>query len=483
MTLLYGDDEWTLSPAASVFAQFLVFLPLVTYAGEGGESRPALAERWEHSPDGRTWRFYLRRDVRWHDGRPVTAHDVKFTMDLWSHPVVHAEVGRPLESVTVIDDHTVEVVAREPGRFLLWGWPVFYPKHLLEGLDPEKFNRWEFWTRPVGNGPYRYVRHVPKMMMELEANPDYYRGKPRIDRVILKFERGNPVVELLSGGVDAAPIALGDIPKLAEDPRFRVYHALSPRRVQLYWNQRSELFRDPRVRRALTLAMDRRGLHGALGLPEDLPFTDGVYTPRQFRERRLPEPLPHDPEAAAELLAQAGWRVRGSEGVRARGGRELRFTMIVPGGVPSGRMLLRAAIFLQDQLSRAGIRTEVRPLENLVLRERLRAGEYEAGIHWTGSSPKAHAAFLGEGSATGYANSTVEALLDSALAAVELDERDRIFRALAKIVEADMPVTFLYPEVQSWAVHRRIRGLETPFRADPIFYMEELWLEDGGRGG
>ena len=61
---------------------------------------------------------------------------------------------------------------------------------------------------------------------------------------------------------------------------------------------------------------------------------------------------------------------------------------------------------------------------------------------------------------------------------MELEERDRIFQELTEIVAADLPVTFLFPEVQSWAVHRRIRGLESPFRADPIFYMEELWLED-----
>ena len=478
VTVLYGEDEWTLSPAASVFAQFLVFLPLVTYAGEGGESRPRLAERWEHSPDGRTWRFYLRKDVRWHDGTPVTAHDVKFTMDLWSHPVVHAEVGCPLESVTVLDDHTLEVVGREPGRCLLWGWPVFYPKHLLGGLDPEEFNRWEFWTHPVGNGPYRYVRHVPKIMMELEANPDYYRGKPRIERVILKFGGGSPVVELLSGNVDAAAIGLDDVLKLAEDPRFEVYHAPSPRRVQVYWNHRSELFRDPGVRRALTLAMDRRELHRALALPDNLPLTDGVYTIRQFRERRLPEPLPYDPDAAAELLTQAGWRVRGPDAARQRDGSRFRFTLIVPSDVPSEPMLLRAAILLQEQLSRVGIRMEVQRLENLVVRERLRAGEYEAAIHWTGSSVGAHAGFLGEGSATGYANPTVEELLEKAVASVELEERDRIFQELTEIVAADLPVTFLFPEVQSWAVHRRIRGLESPFRVDPIFYMEELWLED-----
>jgi peptide/nickel transport system substrate-binding protein len=147
-----------------------------------------LAERWEHSPDYREWIVHLRRNIRWHDGAPVTAHDIKFTIDLWKHPDVLYYAGAPYESVTVLDNHTVRLVYNGPGAHhsaLLGGWDVFYPKHLLEDLDPKEFTSWKFWTEPVGNGPYRYVRHVPRTMIELEANPDHYKGKPKIERLVI----------------------------------------------------------------------------------------------------------------------------------------------------------------------------------------------------------------------------------------------------------------------------------------------------------
>ena len=240
-------------------------------------------------------------------------------------------------------------------------------------------------------------------------------------------------------------------------------------------NHRNPVFADGRVRRALTVGLDRHALHRALDLPDSLPLTDGVYSVRQFRERRLPDPLVYSLEAASSLLADAGWHHESSAGVRERNGRQFRFTLIVP---HEGMSLARSAIVLQNQLSRLGVQMEVQLLENLVVRERLNAGDFDAALHWTGSSPLAHIGFLGKHSATGYANTVVEQLLQRAASSVDLDEQDRIFRELSQIARIDLPVTFLFPEVTSWAVRRRIRGLESPVRANPIFHMEDLWLQD-----
>ena len=142
---------------------FALFLPL-TAENERGERVGRLARRWEHSPDFRTWTITLRSDVRWHDGVPVTAHDIKFTSDLRSHPAVHAVAPGTVE-VTVVDDTTFTLtIHRRTNVSPLSTWWVYYPKHLLEGLDPAQVQEWDFWQRPVGNGPYRYVRHVPRTM-------------------------------------------------------------------------------------------------------------------------------------------------------------------------------------------------------------------------------------------------------------------------------------------------------------------------------
>ncbi|MHC4631406.1 MAG: ABC transporter substrate-binding protein, partial [Planctomycetota bacterium] len=170
---------------------------------------------------------------------------------------------------------------------LMYSWYGICPRHLLEGLDPKEFYSWEFWTRPVGNGPYRYVRHVPKTMVELEVNPDYYRGKPKIERVVLKFGE-NPLIELMSGNVDAV-INLPPLEavKIAKDPHFNIYHKFAGdihgfnQVFAIVWNHHNDLFRNPAVRRALTLAINRRELNGVLNFPDNTPIFDVLITKGQ----------------------------------------------------------------------------------------------------------------------------------------------------------------------------------------------------------
>ena len=281
-TLIMAVDSINVVRPDWTYADFLVFSPLVE-RDERGDFVPRLAERWEHSDDYREWTYHLRRDVRWHDGVPVTAHDVKFSLDLVT------QQGYRFDSVTVLDDFTVKV--RMPPGYHGPSYQddiVYYPQHLVEGLDPKKFEDWEFWTRPVGNGPFRFVRYQAGTMIEYEANPDYYRGKPKIERVVLKFvgppQAGAGLTELLSGNVDV--VLAGNpsqIPRVLEDPRFRVYYsAVSASGPAIVWKHDHPLFRDARVRRALTLAIDRRELRQLLNLPADLPFGDGVYTYQQM---------------------------------------------------------------------------------------------------------------------------------------------------------------------------------------------------------
>ncbi|MEJ2337614.1 MAG: ABC transporter substrate-binding protein, partial [Gemmatimonadales bacterium] len=208
LILGYTADLQTLNPLVSTdqnandLIYHLLYTPLVTYDSTY-RVRPWLAESWEF--EGKSVVFTLRDDVRWHDGEPVTAHDVKFTVDLLNHPeVLYPANG--IESVEVLDDTTF-IMTYKPGSawHAYWYpgyWERFYPKHLLEHLDPAEFYTWDFWTDPVGNGPFRYVRRTPGIMVEFEANPDFYLGKPKIDRVVIKFGPES-ITELVAGNIDA----------------------------------------------------------------------------------------------------------------------------------------------------------------------------------------------------------------------------------------------------------------------------------------
>lgn len=451
-------DNWDLD--------FLTFLPLAK-VGADGELEGHLARSWEHTPDHREYTYHLRTDVRWDDGIPVTAHDVKFTLDLLGHPDVD-EVAEM--EATVVDDSTVRIRARNPSYI---DDISYFPRHLLERLDPKRFWEWEFWTHPVGDGPYRFVRYVPETLMELEANPDYFGAGPRIERVILKFVGEAGITELLAGNVDITPARLTQIPRIAREPRFRHYVAGYAGARGIYWRTDHPLFRSPEVRRALTLALDRRELLRLLNLPDELPITDGVFTRQQFRRGEWPEPLPYDPEQARALLEAAGWTDRDGDGIRDRNGKPFRFSATVweGDGIPE------LAVYVQEFLRQVGVHMDILVTEKALMWEKLGDGDFEALFMIVQSPVWGQTRDFGRENNIGYYNPETFAVIDSLQTAADPEEIDRLYRRLTTIYRTDMPFTRLIPWSSDWFVHRRVRGMSTPFRAEPDTHMEELWVE------
>lgn len=441
---------------------FLTFLPLATL-NDKGELEGRLAQSWEYSADGKEWTYHLRPNLRWDDGKPVTARDVKFTFDLLGNPAVAAYTG--IEA-TVLDDLTVRIRAAKPGYI---NDVVYYPEHLVASLDPHKFWRWDFWTHPVGDGPFRFVRYLPERFIEFEAKSDYYKGKPRIDRVMLKFVGQLAVTEMLSGNVDIVKGDPSQVPRIARDPRFRVYQNFGPGATAIYWKSSHPLFRDPRVRRALTHALDRRELMRAMNMPAEAPITDAVLTLRQFRRREWSEPLPYDPAQARTLLEAAGWTDRDGDGTIDHDGHAFRFTATVVGGTIDEKL----AVHVQAQLRRVGVQMEIKPVDQSVIWQILRAGDFEAWLH--------NAADLGRnferGNSLGYENPRASELITALRQTATPDEVDRLYKKISEVFRDDPPMVRLIPFSRAWFVHRRIHGLSTPFHAAADDYMEDLWVE------
>jgi len=475
LIIAVGDNERELVAVDGELLKNLVFLPLLT-TNEDGELEGRLAERWEHSPDSRDWTFHLRRNIRWHDGVPVTAHDVKFTLELLSHPDVTEVAPHDVESVTVLDDATVRV------RFGSWtasgsftsGYEIILPEHLLVHLDRKRYAQWDFWIRPVGNGPYRFGHYVLKTMMRLDANPDYYRGRPRIEHVVLKFTRGAAMAELLSGNVD---ILFGAVPgHSASGPSWRAYYGIYGRQLNgILWNSARPQLRESNVRRALTLAINRRELARVLNLPDSFPILDGPFSIGQVRRGELPEPLPYDPEQARALFDAAGWRQRGGSGTRERDGQLFRLMLRV-GNEPASS---QAAVYVQEALRRVGVGMEIETRGSGVLMPgRVRDGQFDALMTVVPAAPWVLKAWFGADSPLGYRNAEVATLLERLPLVSDPAEQDEIYLQLTRIFRTDAPATFLSPRVTTTFANRRVRGLSGPWRVDPIRFIDELWLED-----
>jgi ABC-type transport system substrate-binding protein len=265
------------------------------------------------------------------------------------------------------------------------------------------------------------------------------------------------LLELESEAADVALYAeWTDLRKLADDPRFRFYWTKdSWVFMGIYWNVRRGALADPRVRRALTLAIDRQALYRNINLPDDTPLFDGVFTERQYWAGELPAPVPFDPEEATRLLDQAGWRAR-ADGLREKNGETLSFESLV---MAEDAINETAAIYVQDQLRDVGVEMELRPLEPLVLRERATNGDFDAILGEVLTAPTWLGRMFGSGS-----------ILDP-------EETDQLYAELGAILRADLPMTALFPDYEMHVVHRRLRGLRSPFRAVPLRHMEELSLE------
>jgi peptide/nickel transport system substrate-binding protein len=390
----------------------------------------------------------------------VTAHDIAFSIALWRHPDVQWYGAAAVDSAHAVDDHTVVFFYRRPGTTADLTWDVYYPKHLLEDLDPARFFEWEFWTRPIGNGPYRYVRHDPGTHFELAANPDYYRGEPAIQRVRIRLGSDESHrLNLLAGRVDITRLTSGTAERFLRDDRFAVYYdrtSFAP--IRLAWNVRHPLFAEKAIRQALTFGIDRRELAAALGIVEAAPVTDGILSGCLAERGELRSPRPYDPARAERILEAAGWRDSDAAAVRDKEGVPFRFETIVPVNQEP------AAVLVQQQLRRIGVAMELRVMEPTIVNRRFNAGEFEAAVptlarfdRWIAlPHPSSDARTPGNG----YDNSRARELWETVARTDSVDELLRVQRELSAIYHEEIPGTFLYARIHATVARSRVHGLD-----------------------
>lgn len=457
-----NQDERVLGPLGMLW--FLVFLGL-TEGQEGHEGSPRLLDAWEHNEDFTEWTLHVREGLVWGDGQPVTARDVEYSLGLWTDPEVGYEYAF-FDRLEIVDDRTLRMTFPDPppASPYTYNWLAMLPAHLLQDHDIEDLFAWPFWVEPVGNGPYRYVRHIPDVMTELEANPRYYGEPPRIERVVLRYG-GNSITELLSGNADIAsgidPLQAG---RLQADPQFRVYYRIDQTVEGIAWNQHNPLFADASVRRALTMAIDRRGLLQAVNLAEDTTIVDVPVLPRHLTEGSVPAALPFDPERAGRLLTEAGWIDSDGDGVRERDGAEFRFTLL------TAQPTSAQAVFIEAALRRIGVAVEISERERGLFHQAVnRDGNFDAAIR-AFNYVETH----DDLGVIGYRNAEVERLRDDAWFTIDRDRADTALRAMWEILGEEMPITYLHPRMTILAAHRRVRGVDPQRGLDAV---ESMWLE------
>lgn len=484
--LSIGSDPASLDPIQAVDVNRG---ELVAYLYDGlvqfraAEVEPNLALSWDISEDGTVYTFRLRDDVHFHNGRRLTADDVRWSFERVLRPasaspltwvfdfiegadaLVEGRADR-LSGLRVVDPTTVEITLRQPfAPFLkLMAMPA---AHIVPREEVETRGE-RFSETPVGTGPWVFESWARDDVIRLVANQRYHGGAPQMDgieiriipettTVIAEFERGN------LDWVDMNELPQPEFERFARNSEWKPYIHERPALITYYiaLNNAKEKFADPRVRQALNYAVDVAGISRVI-YPGDVILSHGPVAPGLPGYREDGVPYGHDPARARELLAEAG-----AEG--------LTFDVYFRSLALNQRFLEA----VQANMAEVGVTMNLQQRDWTAVRQSVNQGELDAYLlNWFADYPDAenflYPLFHGDlagagGNASFYRSATVDSLLDEARATLDDDRRVELYREADRRIFEDAPWIFTvhpidYDMVQSW-----VRGYEIP----QVFYGEK----------
>ena len=488
-----------------------IFQSLLTRDPRTLELKPLIAEsRPVISADKLTYTFKLRRDARFQDGRPVTGEDVLFSVKAIKCPLVNAPFVRvyydSLVDAQLVDPGTIRFVTKEPyflNESVLGGIDVmprhyYDPENLLKDVgvrdlakDPaqlpanvkrfaDQFNK-NYSRNPMGSGPYKFQSWKTGQEVELVRDPNYWgTGKPGIDRAYIDRHKhriiNNPdaaLVTLKSGGLDM--LELQPLQHLRETgsarfkEEFQKYEYFSPSYSYIGWNNQHPIFRDKRVRQAMTYLTDRKQMVKTILLGLGEVVDSPIYLFRPEYDKTLVS-TPYDPKKALALLQEAGWKDSDGDGIldKVIDGAKVPFRFEIK--FNSGNTIRKSvALALQDELKKHGIAATVRELDWTIFLDDVANHKFDAVIlGWAMSvnEPDAYQVWHSSQSANrgsnhiSYKNPRVDKILEEYRREFDAKKRIELYREFQRILNDEQPYTFLFIRKSVAAVQRRFRGVE-----------------------
>ncbi len=433
----------------------------------------------EHNP---VIEFRLRRDVRFHDGHPFTAEDVKFTYEAIMEPKnlsPRTSDFEPIKSVEAVGPHLVRVTYKRLFSPAVNVWTMgILPAHLLKpeliareaedrglsgpaadsfGLRDSRFNR-----APVGTGPFRFVEWQGDELIKLIRNDDYWEGPPEYRDYYFRIipDPLTKELEFRAGAIDSYQLQPFQVSRFETSPRYRTLSGLGSGYTYIGYNNRLPLFSDPQVRRALGMAIDVDEIIRYVMYGEG-ERTTGPYPKQTDWYDHDVAPLPYDPEGALRILESLGWR-RNAEGWLEKEGKIFEFNLITNHG-----NLVRKAILsvVQNSWQRIGVKVNTQVFEWAVfLEDFVNPGRFDAVIlGWLmGVDPDLYQIWHSSQSGrnqlnfVGYKSPDADRIIEALRREYDRDKQVDKARELHRIIAADQPYTFLYAPITTRALDRKI---------------------------
>jgi len=478
---------------AQIFERLAELGPQMNTIGDVGFV-PRLATSWAWAKDSLSITFHLDPRARWHDGKPVTASDVRFTFDLNRDSTI-GSVVRPLvmsiDSVTARDSLTAVFwfSHRYPEQFFDATYQMrILPEHLLAAIPRKDIANSDFRRNPVGSGPFKFVSWEPHQAIVVEANPAYHLGRPHLDRLVWSVapDPNAAILRVLSGDADFLSVVRpSDFAEIAKHPEVRTVQYSDLSYSFLLLNERDPkdpskphpILADRDVRRALSMAVDRaaivKSVFDTLAVLGAGPLTHNypTYDPSIAL-------LPFAPESAAKILDAAGWK-RGADGMRSKNGRPLAFGILIPSSSSTRNQM---AVLLQNEFKQIGVALEVEQMDFSAYVQRAMHRGFDATFLSIGLDPSpgnlrqtwgSTAAGPNTGNLGAYVSPTFNAYVDSALRAMDPQRAKAYFKRAYETIIGDAPAVWMYEPRATAVMQKRIRP--TPFRPDAWFADVRDW--------
>ena len=440
--------------------------------GDGGKILPKLAVSWEMNKGGREWVLHLRQGVKFHDGYPLTAEDVEFTLNLIRDPnrgSPYSAVYQHINKIHVRNLYTLDIQLDKPSSSFIYDLTIgIMPKHLLQGKDMTLFN-----YHPIGTGPYRFIRwSSDKVELELGANQDYFKGRAYLDRVVIRSFKNQGIAwaHLMKGEIDVfLSLRLAAYEIIKKISCFKVYSTLRPYYYLIGFNLANPLFQDRRVRQALNYAVDKQRIANKV-LKERKCISSGTIFPYSWAFDSSLAPYPYNPKKALDLLAEAGWQDTDGDHILDKNNQPFEFQLCLPEGFDE---IDTATLMLMEQLSNIGVMVKIKKLPlDILTQEYLLAKEFEATFLFinSGDDPDKnyqfwHSSQIKNGfNMFSYRNSGIDQLLDQGRSSTDREQRKKIYVQYQQQMKEDPPGIFLFWRETLVSVHKRFQGVKfSPF--------------------
>ncbi len=491
----YSGLRATFTVTQAIFNGLVVVNEQGDYEGDLAMEVPTV-QNGGVSADGLTITYKLRQGVKWADGQPFSADDVKFTYDAIMNPantISGKSVYGKIESLTVKDPYTVELKMKEPYAAYaeFFSYPVgILPRHALGSLPD--LNKADFNRKPFGTGPYRVTDWQAANYIQLDANPNYYKGAPKIGRVIVRIvpDKNTQLAQVRANETDVAvDLNEDDAVQVDRIPGWKAFAIAGLTSDRLFLNlaepgvadgsRPHPILGDKRVRQALEMGIDKQQLVDKV-LSGKTKVATSEY-PVGWAAPNL-EPSKYDVDTAKRLLDEAGWQV-GADGIREKDGRKLHLSISSTSG---NTLRENVEQLIQAGWKAMGVDLEIKNATAAVLvgewseNGLVQRGNFDIayygftpGIDPSGTiSPRFHSKQIpfegnqGEGdNGMRYRDPQVDQWIDEADRTLDQARRKELYGEVMRKIADDVPVIYLYNRANVEAVSQRVQGPHShPFR-------------------